>query len=132
MAKKDEQPDTRITITLPGEGGITRTGVIHAQRGDLAFFGEFQYAGQGDIADAIYGALLRLIDVEAAPPPDLDTANGGTEYKPVAAPPPEPKAKREPSAADPALKRTPAQTADERPPTDTRSPVGEAAQLSLF
>lgn len=84
MASKKKQapkPDTVITLTLPSEGGIQRTGTMLIQRGDLARMSQFTYTNLGDIAHAIGEATGGLVEVEAAPPPSYTNMNWET-YKP--------------------------------------------------
>lgn len=83
MAKvKQALPDTVLTVTLPGEGGLQREGTILAQRGTLATVVSFTYSSIGDIADAIEGATARLASVEQAPPKLDAKATGWKDYKP--------------------------------------------------
>ena len=97
--KKETTPDTIITMTFPGEGGIIRTGTILIQRGDIAHIREFTYSNQADIANAIGEATAGLVAVEAAPPPHIET-KPGDEYKPPKAETPKTEAKPvTPSAA---------------------------------
>jgi hypothetical protein len=81
MAKKQpSKPDTVITITLPGEGGIQRTGTMIVKRGGLAQIRTFNYCNIADIALALDQGTEGLIAVEAAPPPVIAT-KPGDEYK---------------------------------------------------
>lgn len=83
MAKKKSmrKPDTVVTLTLPSQGGIQRTGTLLIQRGDLAFQAQFHYTNVGDIASAIKDATNRLVALEVEPPPDIKTTPDD-EYKP--------------------------------------------------
>lgn len=83
MSKKTEVlPDVVITLRLPSQGGIARTGTITVQRGDLARMGTFEYQSVGDVADAMSIFMEELIALEASPPPDI-TTKPGDEYKPT-------------------------------------------------
>ena len=68
MTKKRETPPTVITLTLPSEGGIQRTGTLLIQRGDLARLFQFHYCNAGDITSAIKDATKKLVELEQAPP----------------------------------------------------------------
>ncbi len=82
MAKKTPPtPDTVITITLPGEGGIQRTGTMLVQRGSLAQIRTFNYCNLADIAHAIEAATQGILDIEANPPPVIKTTDADV-YKP--------------------------------------------------
>lgn len=84
MSKKpkiEPKPDTVITLTLPGEGGIERTGSLIIKRGDLAQICQFQYSNLGDIADAIGKATEGLVELAATPLPVIKTTEADV-YKP--------------------------------------------------
>lgn len=80
--KKAATPDTVLTVTLPGEGGIQRVGTISARRGELATLSSFTYSSIADIADAIGEAAARLVSVEREPPKLDPKATGWKDYKP--------------------------------------------------
>ena len=92
MAKKKRKtPPTVITLTLPSEGGIQRTGSLLIQRGDLAKLHQFHYCNAGDITSAIKDATKALVALEKSPPvipdapekdkttPETATATGDDE-----------------------------------------------------
>lgn len=83
MSKKKPTPvpDTKISITLPGEGGLVRTGTLLVQRGDLALMSQFDYSSQAEILDAIDRATRDLVALIAAPPPEIETTEKDV-YKP--------------------------------------------------
>jgi hypothetical protein len=63
-------PPITITVTLPDEGEMPRTGQILVQRGALATIGQFTYMDLAGISQAIQDAAVRLIQLEQNPPPD--------------------------------------------------------------
>ena len=71
-------PLTVITLTLPDEGGIQRTGSLLIQRGDLARLYQFYYCNAGDITSAITGATRALAALEKFPPVIGEAAAGGS------------------------------------------------------
>lgn len=78
MAKKKQQkqaPPTVITVTLPEEDGIQRSGTLLIQRGDLAHVRQFSYSNLGEIAAVLKDAVVALSSVEADPP-DIGKVNG--------------------------------------------------------
>lgn len=83
MSKKKEtpKPDTVITLNLPGEGGIQRTGSMIIKRGDLAFVKSFDYSNLGDIAFAIQDALEGIVELAGITMPDIKTTEADV-YKP--------------------------------------------------
>src|SRR5260370_28798757 len=71
MAQKDNKPapaPTIITVTLPEEDKLLRTGQILIQRGTLATLRQFDYTGLEDIMNAIQDSATWLMQVEANPP----------------------------------------------------------------
>lgn len=66
MAQADQ---TVITITLPEDGDLPRTGSIIVKRGELATIRQFQYSDIDGITAAMISAAEALIDVERNPPP---------------------------------------------------------------
>lgn len=68
-----QKPDTVITLTLPDESGLSHTGTLLIQRGELAQVFQFHYVNTGDITSAIHDARQRLDELESQPPiiPDL-------------------------------------------------------------
>jgi hypothetical protein len=66
--KSKAPPDTIITLTLPGTGGITRIATLVARRGDLAAIKQFQYASLNDLALAIRAITVNLNSLELNPP----------------------------------------------------------------
>ena len=78
MPKKKQQkqaPPTVITVTLPEEDGIQRSGTLLIQRGELAHVRQFSYTNLGEIAAVLKDAVVALSSVEADPP-DISKANG--------------------------------------------------------
>ncbi len=72
-AKSPKNPPTTITLTLPDENGLARTGTLLIQRGTLAALRQFTYRDLGDITRAIQGAAAQLMALEQNPPPDFPT-----------------------------------------------------------
>ena len=62
------KPPTVITITLPDEGHLPRTGQILVQRGTLAIIRQFAYSSLSEISTAIQQAAASLIQLEQNPP----------------------------------------------------------------
>lgn len=65
--------ETILTLTLPHESGLSHTGTLLIQRGELAQMFQFHYVTSADITSAITDAQRRLDELEAQPPviPDL-------------------------------------------------------------
>lgn len=89
--KKGKKQSTVITLTLPDEGGIQRTGSLLIQRGDLAKLYQFHYCNVGDIASAIQDAIKAIASLEKFPPvlPEVSTpktTKGKTTKKVTPAP----------------------------------------------
>lgn len=83
--------DTIITLTLPEESGLSHTGTLLIQRGELAQVFQFHYINTDDITSAIQDARQRLDELEAQPPviPDLPVEKPKSARKasaPVVAP----------------------------------------------
>ncbi len=72
-AKSPKNPPTTITLTLPDENGLERTGTVVIQRGTLAALRQFTYRDLGDITQAIQDAAAQLMALEQNPPPDFPT-----------------------------------------------------------
>ena len=128
MAQKANKPDPApiiITITLPEEDKLQRTGQILIQRGSVATLRQFEYGDLGDIMTAIQDSATWLTEVEANPP-DLTPA----PVRPQAAvtpPQPEGSAAQEQTFVGP---NSPEQaTGDAQPSPDAGIP---ADQLQLF
>src|SRR5260221_5218725 len=71
MAQKVNKPapaPTIITVTLPEEDKLLRTGQILIQRGTLATIRQFEYTSLDDIMNAIQDSATWLIQVEENPP----------------------------------------------------------------
>lgn len=83
MSKKKvtPKPDTVITLTLPGEGGIVRKGTIIVKRGNLAFMGEFEYVNIADIVNAIAAGTEGVVELATTTLPDIKTTEADV-YKP--------------------------------------------------
>lgn len=76
MAQKVNQPAPApmiITITLPDEDKLLRTGQILIQQGTLAKLNQFEYADLHDIMTAIENNAAALMQI-VANPPDLTPA----------------------------------------------------------
>ncbi len=123
------KPPTVITITLPDEGHLPRTGQILVQRGMLAIIRQFVYSSLSEISAAIQHAAASLIQLEQNPP----------EIKPAVAtmPPVEPPAASEDASetdlTNPA--ETEVESLDENtdtPPDSQPSPESLSDQMSLI
>src|SRR5258707_15424501 len=70
MSKKKETPKSPIviTITLPEDDNLPRTGQILVQRGSLATICQFEYSSLSEISAAIQQAATSLIQLEENPP----------------------------------------------------------------
>ena len=95
MSKKKETPKSPIviTITLPDDDNLPRTGQILVQRGSLATICQFEYSSLSEISAAIQQAATSLIQLEENPP----------DIKPAAMVTPQPQAiteVQEPTEAD--------------------------------
>ncbi len=88
--KKTSSPDTTISITLPGEGGIQKTGTVIVQRGELGTIKQFPFTGEGDVAHFVGQAFEALKEVEAQPPAEVKLTE---KDKPKAVGSPKPKTK---------------------------------------
>ncbi|MCA9891450.1 MAG: hypothetical protein KC615_00610 [Anaerolineae bacterium] len=66
--KQQTTPPTVITLTMPDEKHIQRSGTLLIRRGDLAKLCQFHYTNTGDIASAIDDAMQLLTDLEQNPP----------------------------------------------------------------
>ena len=111
MSKKKQNP-TIITITLPPQDGIQRSGQLLIQRGDLAQLCQFHYTNMTDIASALKDAQLALVTLERNPP---SIGSNATQQTPAASNP----ADDEPAElkADEA-DAEPAETAADEPASD--------------
>ncbi len=70
MSKKKETPKSPIviSITLPDDDNLPRTGQILVQRGSLATICQFEYSSLSEISAAIQQAATSLIQLEEKPP----------------------------------------------------------------
>ena len=70
MSKKKETPKSPIviSITLPDDDNLPRTGQILVQRGSLATICQFEYSSLSEISAAIQQAATSLIQLEENPP----------------------------------------------------------------
>ena len=70
MSKKKETPKSPIviSITLPDDDHLPRTGQILVQRGSLATICQFEYSSLSEISAAIQQAATSLIQLEENPP----------------------------------------------------------------
>lgn len=76
--KKAKTKETIIMIRLPDVDDRQGVGTLTIQRGELGHLQQFDYKGltlKSNIAEAVGTALLKLVQVEAAPPPDLPAAD---------------------------------------------------------
>ncbi|GEM_PF-4490570 len=137
--KSPQKPPTVITLTLPDEGGLVRTGTILIQRGALAALRQFTYSDLAGITRALQDAAAQLMGIEKNPPPDLSTA-----------PTQPPQTNSTPSAPDPAndtedsdeaaeegsdegeLDETVSEPGDETPAPIPASESSKPVTLSLF
>lgn len=74
VKRKSKAKELIILIRLPDADSHQGIGTLTIQRGDLGHLQQFDYRGltlKGNISEAIQAALLKLAQVEAAPPPDL-------------------------------------------------------------
>ncbi len=84
-AKNQSRPPTVITLTLPDEGTLPRTGTLLIQRGTLAAVRQFVYQDLSAITKAIQDAAAQFMDIEKDPPPDFKSSTPST---PVSTPAP--------------------------------------------
>lgn len=80
MAKKKTTPTTPptvITLTLPNDGPMPRTGTLLAQKGDLGQLRRFEYRSLAEVSTALKDALLALN--ELAKQPSMVTAKPADE-----------------------------------------------------
>lgn len=87
MAKKKTTakptgPDTVITLTLPPETGLVRTGTLLVKRGDLAVMRQVSYSNALHLAEAIRDAALQLKTTESNPP-KISNGTGETPAAPA-------------------------------------------------
>ncbi len=106
--KQKKTPSTVVTLTLPEEHGIQRTGSLLIQRGDLAKLFQFHYCSAGDITSAIKDATKALVQLEISPPV-IPEASGDKS------------AKKKPSA------KTASKPADDEPTVDLPVKSGSVA-----
>src|SRR5258707_5957144 len=107
MAQKVNKPAPTptiiITITLPEEDKLLRTGQLLIQRGELATLRQFEYTNLEDIMSAVQDSTTWLMQVEANPPDVTPAAP-----RPQAAAPSE----QQPAEADAADEASDAQDAE--------------------
>ncbi len=77
-AKNQPRPPTVITLTLPDEGTLPRTGTLLIQRGTLAAVRQFVYQDLSAITKAIQDAAAQFMDIEKNPPPDFKSSTPST------------------------------------------------------
>ncbi len=93
MTKKKTSPTTPptvITLTLPNDGPMPRTGALLAQKGDLGQLRRFEYRSLAEVSTALKEALLALNDLAKQPPvltaetadESLDETGEGTDESP--------------------------------------------------
>lgn len=71
MTKKKTTPTTPptvITLTMPNDGPMPRTGTLLAQKGDLAQLRRFEYRSLTEVSTALKEALLALNELAKHPP----------------------------------------------------------------
>ncbi|MBZ0309672.1 MAG: hypothetical protein K8I82_26645 [Anaerolineae bacterium] len=76
--KPSKKKELVIMIRIPDVDDRQGVGTLAIQRGELGHLQQFDYKGltlKGNIAEAVGTALLKLVQVEAAPPPDLPAAD---------------------------------------------------------
>ena len=78
MAKKksSKKKELVILIRIPDSDSRDGKATLTIQRGELGHMSEFDYKGltlKGNIAEAVGNALVKLVGVENAPPPDFPT-----------------------------------------------------------
>ena len=61
-------PPTILTLTLPRQEGVQRSGTLLVQRGELAHVRQFVYASLSDFPAVIKDAVVALAQIEANPP----------------------------------------------------------------
>jgi hypothetical protein len=127
-----------ITITLPDEDKLVRTGQLLIQRGEQATLGQFEYSSLEDIMAAIERGTTRLMGVEANPP-DLKPVSKPAQAQPAASTAPASTTETpaettageaegtEASQVEPAAEATHAHT-----PQLSADPAAQDNQLSLF
>jgi len=77
--KKAKTKETLILIRIPDIDDRQGIGTLTIQCGELGHIQEFDYKGltlKGNIAEAVGNALLKLAQVEAAPPPNIAPEKG--------------------------------------------------------
>ncbi len=80
MAKKKTTPTTPptvITLTMPNDGPMPRTGTLLAQKGDLGQLRRFEYRSLAEVSTALKDVLLALN--ELAKQPSMVTAKPADE-----------------------------------------------------
>ncbi len=89
MAKKSKQkpkPPMVITLELPVEGGMPRTGTMVVKHGELAILHQFSYRTVADIMSAINDGVNHEMVVEADPPVITASATAAIAQTPRPAP----------------------------------------------
>ncbi len=79
--KRKPKPPWVITITLPSEGVLPRTGSLVVRQGTLATIRQFQYQSLDEVTRALDDGVAHLLAVEAHPP-----VLSATGSRPAAAP----------------------------------------------
>ncbi len=119
-AKNQPRPPTVITLTLPDEGTLPRTGTLLIQRGTLAAVRQFVYRDLSAITQAIQDAAAQFMDIEKNPPPDFKSSTPST---PVSTPAP-----ADENAAEPADESTSESETTSEPTDTTPEPADTEAQ----
>ncbi|MBI5928199.1 MAG: hypothetical protein HY862_02740 [Chloroflexi bacterium] len=70
-------PPTMLTLTLPNDGPMPRTGTLLAQKGDVGQLRRFEYRSLAEVSTALKEALLALH--ELAKQPSTMTVNPAAE-----------------------------------------------------
>jgi hypothetical protein len=121
-----------ITITLPEEDKLLRTGQLLIQRGEQATLGQFEYSSLDDIMTAIERGTTRLMQVEENPP-DLKPTAKQPQGMTSAAPSPAGQVTAEASTEqDPAADGTQEQAPADASPQPTLAPATQDNQPQLF
>jgi hypothetical protein len=88
MAKKksSKKKELVILIRIPDSDSRDGKATLTIQRGELGHMSEFDYKGltlKGNIAEAVGTALVKLVGVENAPPPEISTENAQSVSTPT-------------------------------------------------
>lgn len=87
MPKKEAEkpvPATIITLTLPRQESVPRSGTLLVQRGELAHVRQFTYTSLSDFPAIIKEAVVALADIEANPPKEVAQTGSSGKVGPKA------------------------------------------------